>query len=147
MLLAFAADHPFLGAGYGSFWGIGEHSPVFHYGSGWVTTIFLAHNGYLELLVQVGAIGLLIAIACLILHPFHVLFCKPLPAAVPRTLICSVLAFGCLRDLLESSLLDRANPTWLVMLAMYALLYKGRTELLQTTRVLPAGVAFQGSGA
>jgi O-antigen ligase len=129
VLLDFAADHPLLGSGYGSFWGIGGESPIFRYGSGWVTTVFLAHNGYLDLLIQLGAIGLVIAVTSLVFYPFYDLFCRPLPSTVPRTLLCSVLAFGCLRDLLETTLLDRANPTWLVMLVMYALLFKGRTEM------------------
>ncbi|MFT8247364.1 O-antigen ligase family protein, partial [Roseomonas sp. BN140053] len=128
VLLDFFSDHPLLGAGYGSFWAIGFDSPVFQYGSGWVTTIFLAHNGYLDLLVQIGAIGLGIAVTCLVIYPFYVLFCRPLPSSASRTLICAVLAFGCLRDLLETTLLDRANPTWVVMVLMYALLFKGQVD-------------------
>ena len=43
VLASYAADHPF-GAGYGSFWAIGDASPIFQYGSGWVTTVDHAHK-------------------------------------------------------------------------------------------------------
>ncbi len=124
VLLDYASDHLLFGAGYGSFWGVGEKSPIFDYGSGWVTTIYEAHNGYLDLLVQIGAIGLLITVLCLIVRPFHALFSKPLADGASRSLICAVLAFGCLHDLLETSLLDRANPIWMIVLTLYCVLAK-----------------------
>jgi exopolysaccharide production protein ExoQ len=125
VLLDFASDHLLLGAGYGSFWGLADNSPILHYGTGWVTTIYEAHNGYLDLLVQVGATGLIIAVLGLIVCPFRILFVRSLSVDVPRSLICSVLAFMCLHDLLESSILDRSNSTWVVMLIMYCVLLRG----------------------
>ena len=126
VLLQYASDHPLLGAGYGSFWSIGEASPIFRYGSGWVASIDHSHNGYLEILIQTGAIGLALSIGCLVIQPFWALFTQPLDPEMSRSLIASILAFGCLHDLLETSLLYRANSTWVMMVIMYCLLSKAR---------------------
>ena len=123
ILTSYAHDHPF-GAGYGSFWAIGDASPIYQYGSGWVTTVDHAHNGYLELLVEIGFIGLALVLGVCVFHPFHRLFTKPLAGDTSRALIGGLLAFGCLHDLLETSLLNRANPSWVIMLVMYFLLAK-----------------------
>ena len=124
VLLAYVADHPLLGSGYGSFWAIGDASPIFDYGGGWVATIDHSHNGYVELLVHTGAIGFVLGVLGLVVVPFYTLFSKPLAAGVSRSLLASILAFGCLHDLLETSLLNRSNPTWVMMLVAYCLLAK-----------------------
>ena len=128
ILLRYIGDHPLLGSGYGSFWSVGEASPIFEYGSGWLTKIFQAHNGYLDLAVQTGLIGLGLALVVLVASPLAALFSAPLHWQASRWLICSILAFGLLHDLLESSLLDRANPTWVMMVIMYCLLSDGRVR-------------------
>ncbi|MDJ0391466.1 O-antigen ligase family protein [Roseomonas sp. E05] len=122
ILTDFAADNLLLGSGYGSFWGIGEASPVLDYTSGWLTTIYQAHNGYLDLLVQTGAVGLALVVGSLILAPLHRLLYAPLAPGVSRPLLASILVFGCLRDLLESSLMDRATSIWPIMVVAYCLL-------------------------
>ena len=124
VLLQYASDHLWLGAGYGSFWAIGEASPIYQYASGWVTTVDHAHNGYIQILIQTGAIGLAIVLATLIVQPFRQLFLQELPAHTSRFLVCAILAFGCLHDLLETSILDRGTSTWVIMLIMYCLLNK-----------------------
>lgn len=127
VLMQFAHDHFLLGSGYGSFWAIGGDSPIYAYASDWITTIFEAHNGYLDLQVQIGFIGLVLVICLLVIRPLYVLFFQPLRGDVSRWLICSVLTFGFLHDLLESSFLDRANPTWVIMVVMYILLEDAQT--------------------
>ena len=124
VLMNYAWDHPWLGAGYGSFWAIGDASPIFDYASGWVTTVDHSHNGYIQILIQTGAIGLAITTVALIVQPFRRLFLHDLSPGTSRFLICSLLAFGCLHDVLETSILDRATSTWVIMLIMYCLLAK-----------------------
>jgi O-antigen ligase len=133
ILVDYISDHPLLGSGYGSFWSVGDASPIFVYGSGWLTKIFQAHNGYLELAVQTGLIGLALALAVLVARPLILLFSAPLHRQTSRWLICSILAFGCLHDLLESSLLDRANLTWVIMVIMYCLLADARIRARAAT--------------
>ena len=125
VLIQYAWDHVWLGAGYGSFWAIGDASPIYQYGSGWVTTVDHAHNGYIQVLIQTGVIGLAIVTGTLIVQPFRRLFLQELQRGTSRFLICAILAFGCLHDLLETSILDRATSTWVIMLIMYCLLAKG----------------------
>jgi O-antigen ligase len=124
VLLRYASDHPLLGSGYGSFWAIGDASPIFSYGVAWLGTINHSHNGYIDILVQTGAIGLGLSVVCLVVLPLRALFCAPLAGGASRSLICSIIVFGCLHDLLETSLLNRANATWVVMVVMYCLLAK-----------------------
>jgi O-antigen ligase len=124
VLFDYAEKHPFLGSGFGSFWGLGAQSATRGHNIEWIAELYTAHNGYLELLVQVGGVGLIIAVACLILHPLKLIMFTALPGTVSRSLICSILVFGWLRDIFESSLLDRANPTWTIMVVMYCVLYK-----------------------
>jgi O-antigen ligase len=127
-LIDFAADYPLLGAGYGSFWGIGDGSPIMQYATGWVTKIFQAHNGYIDILIQTGAIGLTIVVVMLAVVPLMMLFLFPLRSDVSRGLICAVISFILLHDLLETSLVDRANPAWVVMTVMYCTLFSGSSS-------------------
>jgi exopolysaccharide production protein ExoQ len=122
VLLDYATDHPLLGAGYGSFWAIGDASPIFVYGSGWLTGVDHAHNGYLDLLVQIGGIGLILAISGLVLRPLYIIFFRSLDSEVSRSLLAAIFTYVSLHDLLETSILDRAASTWVVMVIMYCLL-------------------------
>ena len=132
VLVDFASDHFLLGSGFGSFWGLGGDSPIYRYGSGWITHLYEAHNGYLEILIQLGAIGLFIAVATMVVIPFRRLFLTPLPPEISRSLIGSVIAFQCLHDLLEASLLDRANPLWVITLITLAILFKHPSDRSRT---------------
>ncbi len=122
IMIAYAQNHLLLGSGYGSFWAIGDDSPILAYGTGWVQHIFEAHNAYLDILVQTGLIGLILAVACLVIRPLYQLFFLPLRQPASRWLICSIITFGCFHDLLETSMLDRANSTWVVLVIAYCLL-------------------------
>jgi hypothetical protein len=134
VLLAYASDHLMLGAGYGSFWSVGDASPVFNYTSGWILTIDHAHNGYLDLLVQIGLIGLVLTVGGLVVYPLYVLLFRPLGNGASRWLLASLVVFGCLHDLLETSLLERANPVWVAMVIVYCLLF----DAAKPAQALPA---------
>ncbi len=60
------ANHPARGFGYGSFWHTGfRYSPI-NFASGWVATAGQAHNGYLDLILQTGFIGLALALVAIL---------------------------------------------------------------------------------
>ena len=122
VLFRYAGDHLLLGSGYGSFWAIGSASPVYEDGAEWLTTIAHAHNGYIDLLVQIGLIGLVMAVFALVVRPLYILTTQPLPPQRSRWLLASIVSFCLLHDLLESSLLDRSNIVWIIMLTAYSLL-------------------------
>ena len=56
--LRYIADHPLLGAGFGTFTDSGSQSPLHNYvGASWVDAVSHGHNGYLQVLVTIGAVG------------------------------------------------------------------------------------------
>ncbi len=56
------ANNPVKGFGYGSFWHTGLRSSPINFADGWVANAGQAHNGYLDLIVQTGFIGLALAV-------------------------------------------------------------------------------------
>lgn len=122
VLLRYASDHLLLGSGYGSFWAIGASGPVAESGTEWLTIISHAHNGYTDLLVQTGPIGVTLAVLGFVVHPARILLTRPLPLEAPRWLLGAVLTFCWLHNVLETSLLDRANILWVTLLITYNML-------------------------
>ena len=122
ILLNYSHDHPLLGSGYGSFWSVGDAGPMPRYASGWLLLINNAHNGYLDLLVQTGMIGLVLGVLAAIIKPFYnLLNYQNVPSDV-RWLICAVLFFVAMHNFLEASLFDRDRPAWIVLILMLAVL-------------------------
>ena len=52
--------HPWFGVGFGSFWGVGETSPAVIFGAGFISTANQGHNGYLDILLTTGVVGLIL---------------------------------------------------------------------------------------
>ena len=52
------SSHPWFGVGFGSFWGIGDTSPAAIPGTGFILRANQGHNGYLDILVTTGVVGL-----------------------------------------------------------------------------------------
>jgi O-antigen ligase len=123
MLVEYAEDHLLLGSGYGSFWAIGNASPVNALGKAWYSTLNVGHNGYLDLLVQTGAVGLAIAVAALVAHPMYLLFTREIRPHM-RWFLGAVFTFFWLHNLTETSLLDRANFVWVVPLSALCILVR-----------------------
>lgn len=106
-LLRYSADHPLLGAGFGSFWNIGTRSPVFVYGQGYVTEITVGHSGYIDQLVSVGIPGVLLMVFAAMIWPFWKLLSAPHLSAPRGALIASVLMFCIGHNVTESGLFER----------------------------------------
>ena len=123
-MLDYAADHLPLGSGYGSFWAIGNASPIYHQGEEWLTLLGVGDSGYLDILVQIGLIGLMITIAGLIMHPLFILVTQDLRTPQLRWVLGAALTFAWLHNLLETSFLNRAHILWVVTLILYNLLVR-----------------------
>ncbi len=64
--LRYIADHPLLGAGFGTFTDTGGQSPLHNYvGASWVEAVSHGHNGYLQVLVTIGGVGFVLAMLAL----------------------------------------------------------------------------------
>lgn len=107
VLLNYAQDHWLLGTGFGSFWNIGTSSPVYFYTETWVNKLGNGHNGYLDLLITIGAPGLLLAVVAMVLDPLWRLFASRSLLRPRGALLVALVIFCAGHNFTESSLLDR----------------------------------------
>jgi O-antigen ligase len=99
------ADRPLFGVGYGSLWDLGPEGPIATYAQGWVATVSQGHNGYLDLLVQVGAPGMLLVLFATLVWPLQRLL-RGGDSPV-RVLAGAMLLFCLGHNFTESTLFDR----------------------------------------
>lgn len=98
---------PVFGAGYGSFWDIGPDSPIFQFGHDWVVTVSTGHNGYLDLLITIGPIGLALCVFAAIIWPMLRLLNWRRNDAAKGALLLSLIVFVIGHNGTESSLFYR----------------------------------------
>ena len=106
-LFNYARDHPLTGSGYGSFWNIGENSPVYQYTKNWVSELGNGHNGYIDLLVQIGVPGLILAVIATLIAPTARLLSSNSIKPSQVALLVAMLLFCAGHNMTESSLLER----------------------------------------
>ena len=110
VLVEYAQTHLWTGAGFGSFWQIGNASPVWDYDTGWVARQAAGgHNAYLDLLVTIGLPGLLLTVVTMFLLPTARLWLSNDMAQSKRGLILALIFFVIVNNLAESQLLDRTS--------------------------------------
>jgi O-antigen ligase len=106
-LILYARDHFWTGAGFGSFWRVGEASPVFSLDESWVTELVPAgHNGYLDLMVSIGFPGLVLAVLTLLILPTRRLLSATSIPVPCRSLFFSIIVFYVWHNLAESQFID-----------------------------------------
>ena len=133
VVLRYAENHWLRGAGFGSFWNIGTASPIFSYTHGWVSRLGNGHNGYLDLLITIGAPGLILAVIAMILDPLVRLFASR-TVMIPRgSVMIAMLVFCAGHNFSESSLFDRDMIMQLVFVFTVAM------TVLATRKPLPPG--------
>jgi O-antigen ligase len=136
-------DRPWLGVGYGSFWDLGSSGPIYQYASGWVTAMSEGHNSYLDLLVQIGALGTLIVFFAMLVWPTQrLLYGGDHPA---RPLCAALIVFCIGHSFTESQLFDRDSLVQVFMIVAIALLWmvtaapvEGGTSAVPSRRSAPA---------
>lgn len=125
LLFEYAGEHPWTGAGFGSFWQIGDASPIWTLTSGWVAIYAPhGHNGFLDLLVTIGVPGLLLAIAALAVWPLLRLLLSLSIDKSRRSLLLALMAFCLGHNLTESSLLSGAAVVEVFLILTIALIYR-----------------------
>lgn len=118
-----AMEDPLFGSGFQSIFQVGAPSAMREmYNSRFIQTLSHAHNAYLELFASIGLIGLALAFVAVIAAPLRNL--SRLDIARPtRTLAISLILFVSFHALLESGLVDRDRPTWMLIVLMVGLLF------------------------
>lgn len=125
-ILKMIDDRPLLGFGYGSVFEVGQATPLKNYtpkeySLQWISGVSNAHNGYLQVAVEQGYIGLILVITAFILIPFKsVIF----SASIPKVFLPSLLAimtFFLFHNLFEATLFIRNSPTWVAFLIMVSI--------------------------
>jgi len=119
---AFIADHPLLGAGFGTFSNTGGVSPLHNYVGNWVTEASHGHNGYLQLLVTVGGVGFVLALAALVAAPAVALWRRG--GARTKALLFALFVFLLLHNLMETDFLEGDGVTWVAYLLMLTMVYR-----------------------
>ncbi|MDE8652297.1 O-antigen ligase family protein [Novosphingobium album (ex Liu et al. 2023)] len=135
---AYHRDNPLLGSGFGSFWNIGPNSPIYHYGRGWVFNVTQAHNGYLDLLVQIGPIGLALVIFAVAINPLLRLLGSPQTEGQSGALIAATLVFCLGHNLTETTLFDRDSIGQVFLMLTLASLWTLTRSSADTSRDLLA---------
>lgn len=125
LLLEYAGEHPWTGAGFGSFWLIGDASPIWSLTSGWVA-IYAAHghNGFLDLLVTIGLPGLALAVFALGIWPMLRLLLSPAIDKSHRSLLLAMIVFCLGHNLTESTLLSATAVVEVFLIMAVALAYR-----------------------
>ncbi|GGY96515.1 O-antigen ligase family protein [Novosphingobium colocasiae] len=106
-LWAYYRNAPYFGAGYGSFWDIGRASPINQFGRGWLLEIAQGHNGYLDLLITIGPVGLGLCVYAAFVWPILRLLNWRRGDKQVGALLLSTLVFLIAHNATESTLFDR----------------------------------------
>jgi exopolysaccharide production protein ExoQ len=115
-----------LGIGYASFWGAGQGSYVAELAPGFIAGLNQAHNGYLDVLIETGAAGVLLLVAVIVSGLRAVDSRPPDLGRGRKTLLIAVMLFVVLHNLLESSWFRNFSIVWVTYLLTLGLaLHRG----------------------
>ena len=121
--IAFIAQHPMLGSGYGTFADTGAASPLHNYvGDVWVQNISHGHNAYLQLLVTIGGVGFALAFLNLIALPLWTFLRTDDSHIGLKSLLLALFVFMIFHDMLESDFLEEDSPAWIAFLLALSML-------------------------
>jgi len=120
--LRYIADHPLLGAGFGTLTDARGHSPLHNYTSGWMDAVSHGHNGYLQVLVTVGSVGFLLAMLALVAAPVRRFWTLDLKDDAFKPALFSLFVFAVLHNFMESDFLEGDSLVWACLLLVIAAL-------------------------
>jgi len=110
---------PVLGQGFGSFWGIGENSIAVKEAPGFIAYLLQAHNGYLDVLLELGIVGLCLLIM-LVCSALFLLGRLPASQKLKLWLMVSAMLLALVHNMMESSLFRGYTLTWIMLLLTIA---------------------------
>lgn len=145
LLLEYAGEHLWTGAGYLSFWKIGYASPIWTLTTNWVASAAgHGHNGYLDTLVTIGLPGLLLTLLVLFVWPAIRLLCSVNISRSRRALLFAMMVFCAGHNMTESTLMDRAAPVQVFLMITLVLIHRLSDQSAgahQALRARLAGIA------
>ena len=119
--LAFLQDHPLLGAGFGTVAHTGDAIAASQLcPHGWVEAIADSHNGYLQILVATGSIGLAIALIGMVLDPMLRFWPLEPGRSGFRAMLFALFIFVLLHNFMETDFMESDNSGWFAFLVMLA---------------------------
>ncbi len=121
--LRYIADHPLLGAGFGTFTDAYSQSPLRNYaGSSWVDAVSHGHNGYLQVCVTIGGIGFVLAMLALLVAPARRFWALDLKEDAFKPMLFALFVFAILHNFMESDFLESDSAVWASLLLVIAAL-------------------------
>src|SRR5579871_1730755 len=122
--IAYIRDHFLLGAGFGSYSDTGAVSLLRNYvADTWVQNISHGHNAYLQILMTLGAVGFVLAMAALVFFPVREFWRFDPESLGSKTVLFAIFVFMILHNTLESDFLESDGPAWVAFLVMLGCLY------------------------
>jgi O-antigen ligase len=111
---------PVFGAGYGSFWNLGADSPIsgLVHPDHWTARTGQGHNGYLDLLLTVGAPGLLLAVIAFLAPPLVAIGPLARVGSPLAPLLLGLLLLFAGANLMESFLAQGDTGFWVLFLTI-----------------------------
>lgn len=119
----YLGDHPYLGAGFGGFWQVGELSPARLYiNQQFQLMTAHSHNGYLEILVTTGPIGLILLLVSFVVLPaWWFLTGATRENGTLMATAFAIWSFVLYHNLLETSFFDKDRQVWVIFLSSLAI--------------------------
>ncbi len=134
-------DHLVAGFGYEGFWGAGPASPSFRAGGpGFVAQMPHAHNGYIDLVLQTGFIGLAI-VGCMMLAALHVAGKVARSSLALGSFTLSYMVFCLLYNFFETTYFRSFNVKHMMMTVAIglAVAYNARMKSAQREAIYQPG--------
>lgn len=116
MVVNVIKDNPWFGVGLGVLYKAGESTVILNYaGDGWLSRIDHGHQGYLDVIASLGFIGFSVFLYSVVIRPFkNILKVGFNKNKSVFSILCSLMLFVLIHNLLETSFLSGARPLWAV---------------------------------
>ena len=124
------SKRPWLGYGFSAFWrGMEGESGSLQLTVGWTTPLVQGHNGFIDLMLHLGALGLAIfTVGYLVVWRRALGFLSRVPGPLPVWL-CTYLVFMLLYNLTESSLLTQHSIWWVLYTSTAVSLFPASAQM------------------
>ena len=107
---------PYLGYGYQAFWGTGEDSIPLVFGNEFIRQFGQSHNGYIDVIVQLGYLGITLLIIFLLKVGLSINLASGVINYKQVQLVISLYSYVLLHNFLESSFLSPLSPLFFTFL-------------------------------